>query len=94
MAWPSDQNQEGRGMGRVYMVLLFGPRAPSQKLYMANDPEEAMKIARRDNPHCSVGTWVERDVDTELESREIVVDALERARFDATMDVAKRRGRG
>ena len=61
---------------------------------MANDPEEAMKIARRDNPHCSVGTWVERDVDTELESREIVVDALEQARFDATMDVARRKNRG
>ena len=88
MNWPSDQNQEGRGMGRVYMVLLFGPRAPFQKLYMANDP------AQRDNPHCSVGTWVERDVDTELESREIVVDALEQARFDATMDVARRKNRG
>ena len=44
MTWPSDQNQEGRGMGRVYMVSLFGPLAPFQKLYMANDPEEAMKV--------------------------------------------------
>lgn len=81
-------------MGRVYMVLLFGPLVPFHKLYMADSPEEAMGLAGKDNPHCSVATWVERDVDTELESREIVVDALEQARFDATMDVAKRKGRG
>ena len=85
----SDQNEQG--MTFVWAVLVFGPFAPFYEYVAADSKEEAIQLVERMYPTQQISSWVDRDVEMEQESREIVEHALEEAAYDAMLAVSKRK---
>lgn len=83
-------NQNEKGMGPVWSVLVYGPLAPFYVYVVADNQQEAVVEAARLYPIQHV-SWAERDVEMEIESRQLVEEALERAAYDAMVTVAKRK---
>lgn len=84
-------NQNEKGMTLVWSIIIFGPRAPFVEYVLADSREEAVVEAQKLHPTQVVSEWADRDIEMEAESREIVLNALEEAAYDAYQAVSKRK---
>lgn len=84
-------NQNEKGMTFVWSVLVFGPTAPFYIYVTADTAEEARQVAQRQYPVNVISEWIERDLEMESDSRELVENCLLEASYDAMVQVAKRR---
>jgi hypothetical protein len=84
-------NKNEKGMTFVWSVLVFGPLCPFYAHTVADSPQEAKSSIQDLYPLHVVTDWIERDLEMETNSRQLVENALLEAAYDSMVAASKRK---